>query len=64
MGIDQGEENEQDGSERFNAGGAATTTAGALRLCNKQIQPRPLKRKSVTHDVWNYEAFKRVRRMH
>ena len=37
FGTDQGEENEQDGSKRFDPGGAATTTAGALRLCNKQI---------------------------
>ena len=43
MGTDQREENKQDGSERLDARGAAATTAGAVRVCNQQIQPRPLK---------------------
>ena len=43
MGIDQGEENEQDGSKRSDAGGAITTAAGTVRIRHQQIQPGLLK---------------------
>lgn len=35
MRIDQRKENKQDGSEWSDTGGAATTTAGVVRICNK-----------------------------
>lgn len=63
MGVDPGEENKQDGSERVDTGGAATTTAGVVRVRNKQIQPGPLRK--VPDPIFrNWEGLSAGRRMH
>ena len=54
IGTDPREENEQDGSERSDTGGTAATTAGVVRVRNKQVQPGSLRAFfSLEFNVWD-----------